>query len=229
MKEFKNETKRHRLWREHLSESHIGLVSPNKDRKFSIIHRKNLSKSHKGLPSPYKGRKSSNSTIKKLKLAWVERRKIPVSAETSRKLTSHMNKQWAIATDEQKERRLRNWMKGCNAVTHKYPTKSEKYLNILLRQRFLNEWKYVGDGEFILGGKCPDFMNCNGKKLLIELFEESCHKGQTGQNRIDHFARYGFKTLIIRENELRHSDLIVGKIHDFMLNSMQKEGANNTG
>ena len=218
MKEFKNETERHRQWREHLSESHIGLVSPNKDKKFTIEHRANLSKSHKGLETWNKGGHISEDQRSKLKLAWVERKvKFPITDETREKLTNHMNKQWAFATDEQKERRLCNWMK---ANPH-YPTKNEKYLNSILQKHFPNEWKYVGNGDFILGGKNPDFMNCNGKKLLIEMFE-NWHFGRLkiDQSRLDHFAKYGFKTLIVRENELRHSDLIVEKVSDFMLNSM---------
>lgn len=44
------------------------------------------------------------------------------------------------------------------------PTKPEKLLNKILRKILLNEYKYVGDGEVILGGLCPDFININGQK-----------------------------------------------------------------
>ncbi len=63
-------------------------------------------------------------------------------------------------------------------------------------------YRYVGNGQFILGGKCPDFLNFNGQKKLIELFGDYWHKGENPQGRIDYFKQYGFDTLVIWEHEL---------------------------
>ena len=83
------------------------------------------------------------------------------------------------------------------------PNKTELWLERFINKILPNEYKFVGDGEFILGGKCPDFLNINGKKKLIELYGDYWHKGQEPQDRIDYFKKYGFNTLIIWESELK--------------------------
>jgi len=104
------------------------------------------------------------------------------------------------------------------------PNKSEKRLDILLQKHFPNEYKFVGDGSFILAGKNPDFINCNGKKIIIELFGNYHHfllplktnpnftKEQAEIDRIAIFKPYGFETIIIWHNELKEPDNIIKKI-----------------
>ncbi len=103
------------------------------------------------------------------------------------------------------------------------PNKPEKFLTKLLQKLFPNEWKYVGDGQFILAGKCPDFININGQKKIIELFGDYWHseevtgisKEQHEQERVDHFTQYGYQTLVIWECELKDIKSIENKIIDF--------------
>jgi hypothetical protein len=79
-------------------------------------------------------------------------------------------------------------------------------------------FKYVGNWEFILGGKCPDFLSTNGKKLLIELFGNYWHtvKGrETVEERVIRFRKYGFETPILWEKEMDNERLIVEKIQRF--------------
>lgn len=76
-------------------------------------------------------------------------------------------------------------------------------------------YSYVGDGQFILGGKCPDFLNTNGQKKLIELWGNFWHRGQNPQDRTDYFAQYGFQTLVIWENELCNPSLLSEKLMEF--------------
>jgi len=85
----------------------------------------------------------------------------------------------------------------------------QKFLN----KHFPNEWKYVGDGEFWLGRRNPDFMNINGEKKLIEVFGDYWHKGEDGKERKRYFAQYGFKTLIIWEHECyKGKDYLLKKV-----------------
>lgn len=95
------------------------------------------------------------------------------------------------------------------------PTKPEKILNKLFQKYFPNQWKYVGCGDFILGGKNPDFINCNGQKKIIELFGDYWHKKEDEEIRSKHFLRYGFKTLIIWEHELKDINSVLKRINDF--------------
>ena len=51
------------------------------------------------------------------------------------------------------------------------------------------------------GGKNPDFINTNGEKKLIEYAGRYWHTGEEMDKRTELFAKYGFKTLIIWDNE----------------------------
>lgn len=95
------------------------------------------------------------------------------------------------------------------------PNKTELNLNKFLHRILPNEYKFVGDGEFILAGKCPDFVNVNGQKKIIELYGNYWHKGETGQKRITLFRQYGYETLIIWENELEDEIALKEKILNF--------------
>ena len=88
-----------------------------------------------------------------------------------------------------------------------------KLAKLLIDNNF--EYKYVGNGEVWFGGKNPDFMNTNGQKKLIELWGNYFHKGQNPQDRIDHFKKYGFETLVIWASEMRHSELVINRIRVF--------------
>lgn len=96
------------------------------------------------------------------------------------------------------------------------PNKPEQFLIKLLNKLFPNEYKYIGNYQFFLGGKNPDFMNMNGQKKLIELYGDYWHKKESEQIRIDHFKKYGFDTLVIWENELKKGRLkLRRKLIDF--------------
>jgi len=102
------------------------------------------------------------------------------------------------------------------------PNREEEKLQDLLNKYFPNEWKYVGDGGVVINGFCPDFINCNSKKLIIELFGERWHTRentpwyQTELGRMMVFASLGFKTLIIWSRELRSPKKVVQKVKTFM-------------
>jgi G:T-mismatch repair DNA endonuclease (very short patch repair protein) len=99
---------------------------------------------------------------------------------------------------------------------HIKPNKLESSFCSLLNTRFPKEWKYVGDGKVIIGGKCPDFINVNGQKKIIELFGDYWHKGQNPKDRIDMFKPYGYKTLVVWEKEFKDSSLVMKKVEKFM-------------
>lgn len=94
------------------------------------------------------------------------------------------------------------------------PNKPEQQLITLIEANKL-PFKYVGDGEFILGGNCPDFLNTNGKKQLIELFGTYWHPVFDVAKKKEHYRQYGFDTLIIWEDELQDEDKVLKKIKHF--------------
>ncbi|GAG00774.1 unnamed protein product, partial [marine sediment metagenome] len=98
------------------------------------------------------------------------------------------------------------------------PNGVELFLDFILQNNFPDEWKYVGDGEVIIEGLCPDFINCNGKKKIIELFGDYWHNRknikwhQTERGRKEVFKNIGFDTLVIWEHELNNTSLLIQRI-----------------
>ncbi len=121
------------------------------------------------------------------------------------KMSDRMKKLWK--TEEfQKKMAKSTWIR---------PTKPEKYIINVLNKLFPNEYKYVGDFQFFLGGKNPDFMNINGQKKLIEMFGDYWHKDENPKHRIDHFKRYGFDTLVIWQKELKNERVLIDTLKNF--------------
>ena len=100
------------------------------------------------------------------------------------------------------------------------PTEPELRLTEIIERHDL-PFEYVGDGKVILEGLCPDFINVNGEKQVIEVFGDYWHTGavknwrQFEGGRIHHYAKFGFKTLILWENELENERAVVKKIKKF--------------
>lgn len=101
------------------------------------------------------------------------------------------------------------------------PNKAERRLAVILEEILPSEYKYVGNFAFVLGGKCPDFMNINGQKKLLELYGNYWHnferfpKGDLPSERIKHFRQFGFDTLVIWEKELEERKSLAKKIKNF--------------
>lgn len=116
---------------------------------------------------------------------------------------------------EDKQRRM---MLGCQ----RKPNKPEGVVLDVLNSYFPNEWRYVGDGSVIIDGLNPDFINVNGRKLIIELFGEYWHrKGvrkyhQTERGRREVYRKYGYDTLIIWEKETKNLEFVLEKVTKFI-------------
>ncbi len=150
-------------------------------------------------------------------------------AEKIRKKISftHINKPKSERTKEKISVAHKNHFKDDNYVKNFFrrftikPNGLELYLDCLLQNYFPDEWDYVGDGQVIINGLCPDFINCNGKKQIIEIFGDYWHNRknmkyyQTEEGRKEAFAKFGFSTLIIWESELINEQMIIEKIRGF--------------
>jgi hypothetical protein len=98
------------------------------------------------------------------------------------------------------------------------PNKAEMFLSEFFQDLLPNEYIFAGDGkdkDSIIAGKCPDFVNVNGQKKIIELFGEHVHEPEEEQQRIDLFAQHGYQTLIIWYKELQNLDLVKQKVLEF--------------
>ena len=92
------------------------------------------------------------------------------------------------------------------------PNKAEGRLLCILECAFPGEWRFVGNGDLIIDGKCPDFVNTNGKKALIELYGDFWHKGDDPAKRQKYFATFGYQTLVIWEHELKSEKKVIDKV-----------------
>lgn len=90
------------------------------------------------------------------------------------------------------------------------PNNTEVKLDKFLQRLLPNEYKFVGNGKVIFDRLCPDFINVNGQKKIIELYGDYWHNllknKQRDMNRIKTYTKYGYETLIVWEKELK--DLI---------------------
>jgi len=101
----------------------------------------------------------------------------------------------------------------------KSPNKSEKLLYKLLQYILPKEYKFVGNGNLIIGSFCPDFVNINGQKKIIEMYGDYWHnlpkQKKSHKRRIKTYKKYGYKTLIIWEKELKQFKKLGNKIKRF--------------
>lgn len=155
-----------------------------------------------GENNPFYGKKHTELTKQKMREAHKNRPHF-ISKETR---------------DIMREKGKRNWLdkEYVKRVMAKYkPNKPETFLINLLNGLMPNEYKYVGNGEVIIAGKNPDFVNVNGQKKIIELFGDYWHRGQNPEDRINTFKPYGWDTLVIWERELKNIPALKEKLLQF--------------
>lgn len=74
-------------------------------------------------------------------------------------------------------------------------------------------YKFVGNGKFFIENKNPDFINCNGEKIAIEVFYRDHKKKfrktieQWKQERQGIFAKYGWKLLFFNEIQVNEEEV----------------------
>lgn len=78
------------------------------------------------------------------------------------------------------------------------------------------DYDFVGDGKLEVGGKFPDYISGDGKRI-IEMYGTRWHKKSEEAERIAYFAKAGYRTLIIWSDELqfRRRKKLVKKILNF--------------
>ena len=92
-----------------------------------------------------------------------------ISYNTKRCKSCEVKNRWN--NKEFKNKMIEYVMKGLEIT----PNKPEQILIKLLSKLLPNEYKFVGNGKVIIGGKCPDFINVNGQKKIIEHFGDYWH------------------------------------------------------
>jgi G:T-mismatch repair DNA endonuclease (very short patch repair protein) len=162
------------------------------------------------------GRVASEETKKKLSESHMGLRNhlgIPHSLETRYRQSQARLRLWQ--DNNYREKAIRAILQSCSIK----PNKPEKKLMELLEVIQPNEWKYVGDGSFMIGDLNPDFINTNGKNKAIEMFGDYWHSDKkvksviaTEDGRKIAFKNYGYDVLIVWEHELHDIDKVKQRI-----------------
>jgi len=171
-----------------------------------------MSKSRKGQNTWSKGSEKTKETRQRNSGASIKMWQNP---EYRARQVQEMKERWANPEYANRVRPL--IIKG----NHSKPNKPEQRL-IDIVQKYNLPFKYTGDGSFLIHGYSPDFVNCNGEKVVIEVFGDYWHGErartwkETELGRIMAFNSFGFRCIILWERELNTltDDAIVGKIKD---------------
>jgi len=72
-------------------------------------------------------------------------------------------------------------------------------------------FKYVGNYEYRIGRKFPDFID-EVNRRIIEVWGDFYHRGQNPQDRIDYFKQYGWNTVVVWTSEFKDRDVLKEKL-----------------
>jgi len=150
------------------------------------------------------------------KCDYVTERNLKNNPAKTLKNKKRMRKLWAdpnsvYNSKEYREKILKNSLKSLM----KRPTKLEqKFIDFF--KKYSLPFNYCGNGSLIIGCKNPDFVENNGRKICLEvtnkIFREKVLQEtprEYEQQRISHFAKYGWKCIVIWENDLKNEENII--------------------
>jgi len=144
------------------------------------------------------------------------------SEETRKKMSKTGKEKW-----EQEEHRNK-LVRASRQALKISPNKPELELLGLLNEASRNDWKYVGDGQIVVCGRNPDYININGKKAVVLLHGVYWHLWQkqkenpkltkeiVEQEDINFYRTYGWDALIVWDDELKSPDKVKDKIKEFV-------------
>ena len=133
----------------------------------------------------------------------------PLPEEHKKKISQTMSlirlAQWQIPEFREKMLKAQNnsyevKLKRLESLRRR-PTTLEKEFMGLIKEYNL-PYKYTGDGSFLIGFKNPDFVNINGEKICVEVANRYHHQGDWEERRIEHFSKWGWKCIVVFEDEL---------------------------
>lgn len=154
-----------------------------------------------------KGRKQSKELIEKRSKIMHD---IKRTTEWKKNISIALKKKWRDDKDyieKQKKISVKNfYLSGTNRKTE-----GEKKLEKILNRLYPNEWKYVGDGEFFVGKKCPDFVH-KSKKFVIELNGPYWHKvyAKDFERKLKVYDEHKYRCVVLWEKELNKNTVKEG-------------------
>ena len=195
------------------SESHKGERNYLYGKHRSEVVKKKISEARKGLmvgdKSPLYGKHLSRETKRKIGEANKGKRNYFLGKHRP----------------EETKRKMRETRKH-----QKFPkskTKPELVFLALCEKHSL-PFKFTGDGSFWIENLNPDFVDCNGKKIAVEIFGDYWHSpllnpkvryNRTLKGREEILKKYGWKLIVFWGIDLKRADY-----EQFVLQKLEKEG-----
>lgn len=163
----------------------------------------------------------SKKTLLKMKLAKLDTKRSPESIEKFRKTMSGRSTSFWTGKKLSIEHRLHisvglkgknTWSKGRkltidhikNSLRRRSVSSLEdKVLKVI--NKYDLPYKFVGNGDFFIERKNPDFVNTNGKKIAVEVFarkQKDLFRGSTKSwklKRNNIFRKYGWSIIYIED------------------------------
>lgn len=229
-----------------ISEAHKGQGNPNYGKHPSNETLHKMSVSHSGVKNHNYGKHPSKETLKKMS----ESHKGQKPSEEQRKQSSerwkgknnpnfggnfseeHILNLSLSHKDKHPSRETR--LRMSQSYKHKKIKTHHTYPEHVFEQickDYNLPYKYTGDGSFWIGRNPsinPDFVDCNGGKVAIEIFGDYWHSPllryniaypQTFKGREKLLKKYGWKLIVFWESDLRRNDAT-----QFVLTILKKEG-----
>lgn len=124
------------------------------------------------------------------------------------------------------EASIRNLKSG---IYNKKPTDIELLFQEIC-QKYNLPFRYVGNRQFWIGRQNPDFIDSNGRKIVVELLGDWWHSALLNRRvqdddlkkREQHYKRYGWKVIFIWGSDIKRPE---GE--KFVLSLLKKEGVIN--
>lgn len=149
----------------------------------------------KGEEHPFYGKHHSASAREK------------IGAANKGKLAGSKNPFYGKKHTEEAKAKIRASMK------RRLPTTLEKKF-MWICKKFDLPFTYVGNGDFWIENANPDFINCNGEKIAVEVFSrfyKSKHYADINdykKERIEVFSKYGWEVVFFDETEVNEETVL---------------------
>jgi len=214
-------------WIEHLNKYHNPNNSfevKNKQKlaklgkKKSLKMREKLSKTRKEmfrigkLNAPMLNKHHTEKTKEKLKLARLGKPNLKergISKNSGNKnprygiQSEFMKEIWKNKNEKEREELIKKISKG---LSNKPTVLEQKLIDFIHSHNI--PYKYVGNGSFLIGFKNPDFINCNGEKVCVEVRSkkvcevwDKISPKEYEKQKIEHYAKYGWKCIVIFDDK----------------------------
>jgi len=185
-------------YRQHQKENHVGSLG----HKHTPEQKEKMSKAHIGF-------KHTDESVDKIRQSSIGRGLGEKHTEEHKeKIRIAMIEEWKDPEIHDKR------VKATMDAIHLKPTMPEIKLKELLDKHFPGRYNYTGDGARIVAGLCPDFTDMQNKRV-VEMFGDYWHQGENPQDKIDRYAKSGFKCLVIWQSELKNISLVVNRLYSF--------------